>query len=228
MAGIGEAAANRILNHMEFPEQLFEQAMNHREQQIREAKRALIQCMATVKQTQVEVDQIKERKNSWEQQAEKAVQQERQDLAVRAMDRATENEQRLKDGERVLGKQQSQVSELKSKILTLEKEFEDLKRNRGFIIEHHDVPRMQREIQEAKDLSFSGESPDNLFARMKNQSDHDRFAQEAAEEVDSLSTGPSESEKREIEKETEEEIQHRVRMKLDAIKDKLKRAGRIQ
>ena len=67
---IGEAKANQVVDNMEKPELMLEQAIRDKQKQISEAKKAIQQCIATERQTKALLLKEKSDKSMWEQRAE--------------------------------------------------------------------------------------------------------------------------------------------------------------
>ena len=113
---IGQASANQVVERFEKPELMLEQAIADKEKQIREVKQSVQQVIATERQTKAQLEKEKAEKFQWEQKAEAAMRSGREDLAVKALERASEHESRAASLEPSWQSQQSSVAELKQEV----------------------------------------------------------------------------------------------------------------
>ena len=165
---IGQASANKALDKLEKPELMLEQAIRDKEEQIRDAKKAIQGCIATERQTKKMLENEKAEKFGWEQKAQAALKSGKEDLAVRALQRATEHEQKSATLQSNWESQRTAVDDLKKDILKMEDELADFKRNKDFIIAQSKMADVKKNIYEAKArIGRKSSSADDLMARMK-------------------------------------------------------------
>jgi len=62
---IGEAKANKVMDGLEKPELMLEQAISDKEKQIKEAKKSVQACIATERQTKALLEREKADKTTW-------------------------------------------------------------------------------------------------------------------------------------------------------------------
>ena len=216
---IGQASANKVVEKFEKPELMLEQAIADKEKQIREVKQSVQQVIATERQTKAQLEKEKAEKFQWEQKAEAAMHSGREDLAVKALERASEHEARAASLEPSWQGQQSSVAELKQEVIAMEAEVAEYRRNKDFIIAQSKAAQVKKDIYEAKARMTNTRSPDDLMARMKAKAERQGFEADAAKEMaaspggtsledefKSLSTGAGSPD---------------VQAKLDALKAKL-------
>ena len=216
---IGQASANKVVESFEKPELMLEQAIADKEKQIREVKQSVQQVIATERQTKAQLEKEKAEKFQWEQKAEAAMRAGREDLAVKALERASEHEARAASLEPSWQSQQSSVAELKQEVIAMEAEVAEYRRNKDFIIAQSKAAQVKKDIYEAKAKMTNKRSPDDLMARMKAKAERQGYEAEAAKEMatspggtsledefKSLSTGAGSPD---------------VQAKLDALKAKL-------
>jgi phage shock protein A len=216
---IGQASANKVVEKFEKPELMLEQAIADKEKQIREVKQSVQQVIATERQTKAQLEKEKAEKFQWEQKAEAAMRSGREDLAVKALERASEHEARAAALEPNWQGQQSSVAELKQEVIAMEAEVAEFRRNKDFIIAQSKAAQVKKDIYEAKARITNKRSPDDLMARMKAKAERQGYEAEAAKEMadgsksatledefKSLSTGAGNPD---------------VQAKLDALKAKL-------
>ena len=217
---IGQASANQALERMEKPELMLEQAIRDKEQQIREAKKSIQGCIATERQTKKQYENEQAEQSAWEQKAQMALKAGKEELAVKALQRATEHEQKTQALRTNWESQRSAVEELKKEILSLDDQLAEYKRNKDFIIAQSKASEVKKEIYEAKArISKKSNSADDLMARMKAKAERNEFEAEAAQELSENFTGDS------LEKQFEElgdtGLSPDVQNKLEAMKAKL-------
>jgi phage shock protein A len=89
---VGEAKVNQIVDKLEKPEVMLEQAIRDKHKQISEAKKSVMNVIATERQTKAQLDKDRNEQANWEAKAEQALKAGREDLAVKALERATEHQ----------------------------------------------------------------------------------------------------------------------------------------
>ena len=216
---IGQASANKVVEKFEKPELMLEQAIADKEKQIREVKQSVQQVIATERQTKAQLEKEKAEKFQWEQKAEAAMRSGREDLAVKALERASEHEARAASLEPSWQSQQSSVAELKQEVIAMEAEVAEYRRNKDFIIAQSKAAQVKKDIYEAKARMTNSRSPDDLMARMKAKAERQGFEADAAKEMATSPGGTS----------LEDEFKSLatgagspdVQAKLDALKAKL-------
>ena len=162
---------------------MLEQAIRDKDKQIREAKRSIQQCIATERQAKALLEKEKADKFAWEQKAEAAMRAGKEDLAVRALQRATEHEQKAQSMEPNWQAQRSAVDELKRDIQTMDDELAEYKRNKDYIIAQSKAAQVKKDIYEAKARITKNRSPDDLMARMKAKAERQVYEADAAKEM---------------------------------------------
>lgn len=180
---VGEAKVNKVVEGLEDPELMLDQAIRDKEKQIREAKQAIQSCIATERQTKALMEQEKQQKFTWEQKAEAAMRSGREDLAVKALQRATEHEQKATAIEPNWQSQRQAVEDLKKDILKMEEEINEFKRNKDFIIAQSKAAKVKKDIYEAKARISKKHDADDLMARLKAKAERQTFEADAAKEL---------------------------------------------
>jgi phage shock protein A len=185
---VGEAKANQIVDGLEKPELMLEQAIRDQDKHLREAKAKVAQVIATERKTKRTLDKEKEENQVWIQRAEKALAAGNEELATKALTRAEEHEQNAATIQAQWESQQKDVEGLKQQIRKLETELAELKRNKDIIIAQSKSAEVKKSIYEAKASIGSKNSTSDLIARMKAKaertSDEAAAAQDMAEEFD--------------------------------------------
>jgi len=180
---IGQASANKTIDKFEKPELMLEQAIRDKDKQIREAKQAVQSCIATERRTKALLEKDKAEKFAWEQKAEAAMRAGKEELAVKALQRATEHEQKAETLKPNWQSQRQAVEDLKKDITTMENEQAEFKRNKDFIIAQSKSAQVKKDIYEAKARISDRHSPDDLMARMKAKAEQQNYEADAAKEM---------------------------------------------
>lgn len=192
---IGQASANRVVDKLEKPELMLDQAIRDKEKQIRDAKKSVQECIATERQTKALLEKEKSSKFTWEQKAEAALRAGREDLATQALQRATEHEQKAAAMEPNWRTQRESVEELKRDIIKMEAELSDFRRNKDFIIAQSKAAEVKKDIYEAKARISKRHSADDLMARLKAKAERQTYEADAAKEMAESFTGGDKLEK---------------------------------
>jgi phage shock protein A len=188
---IGEAKANKIVDELEKPELMLDQAIRDKEKQISDVKKSVMSVIATERQTKGMLDQEKAEQKNWEQKAEAALKAGKEDLAVKALNRAHEHEQKATTLDTNWKNQRANVDKLKQEIVKLEDELAEFRRNKDFIIAQSKTADVKKQIYEAKAKIKNDKSADDLMARMKAKAERANYEAEAAEEMADAATGDS-------------------------------------
>jgi len=216
---IGEAGMNKMVDSMEKPELMLDQAIRDKEKQISDVKKSVMSVIATERQTKSMLDSEKAEKEKWEQKAEAALKSGREDLAVKALNRAQEHDNKAVTLEQTWKNQRENVDKLKQEIIKLEDELAEFRRNKDFIIAQSKTAEVKKQIYEAKARIKSDHRADDLMARMKAKAERAGHEAEAAEEMAESVSGGS------LEKEFEgigsSAASNEVQEKLAAMKNKL-------
>ena len=180
---IGQASANKVVDKLEKPELMLEQAIKDKEKQVRDAKKSIQACIATERQSKALLEKERSEQATWEQKAEAAMKAGREDLAVKALQRATEHEQKAGTMAPSWESQRQAVDELKTEISKMEDEVSDYRRNKDYIIAQSKAAQVKKDIYEAKARISKKSSPDDLMARLKEKAERSGYEAEAAKEM---------------------------------------------
>jgi len=216
---IGEAKANQMVDSMEKPELMLEQAIKDKAKQISEAKKSVMAVIATEKQTRALLLREQSEKSNWEGKAQQALKAGNETLAVKALNRGQEHEQKAAQLEATWKTQKASVDSLKMAVIKMEDELAEFKRNKDFIIAQSKTAQVKKQIYEAKAQIHNDKSADDLMARMKAKAERATFEADAAEELADDTSGDS------LEKEFDQlgtsSASSEVTAKLEAMKKQL-------
>ncbi len=217
---IGEANANKVLDKLEKPEVMLEQAIRDQEKHIRESRQQVQSVIATERQTKALLDQEKENAAAWQSKAEAALRAGNEELATKALVRSEEHTGKSNTLQPQWEAQRAEVEKLKSAINKLESELSELKRNKDIIIAQSKMAEVKKSIFEAKaQIGNKSGQTQALIERMKEKAKRTSFEADAAEELAEISGGD------ELEKEFAKigttAVSPGVQDKLAALKAKL-------
>ncbi len=219
---IGQAATHTVVDKLERPELMLDQAIRDKEKQIREAKKAVQGCIATERQTKAMMERERAQQHDWESKAEAALKAGRDDLAVKALSRATEHEQKVNSVEANWKDQRKTLDSLKQDITSFDDQLAEYRRNKDFIIAQSKAAAVKKSIYEAKAKISQTGDVDNLMERLKAKAERAGHEAEAAQELAEAQTGDRlEAEFAGLETKTSSS---EVQQKLDALKAKLANA----
>ncbi len=191
MFKIGEAKANQIVDGMEKPELMLEQAIKDKAKQIGEAKKSVMSVIATERQTKALLLKEQNEKANWEGKAQQALKAGNEELAIKALNRSQEHESKTTNLEATWKQQKVSVDQLKVEIVKMEDELSEFKRNKDFIIAQSKTAEVKKQIYQAKAKMSNDKSADDLMARMKAKAERSGFEADAAEEMAETVTGDS-------------------------------------
>ena len=180
---IGQASVHKAVEKMEKPELMLDQAIRDKSDQIRDAKKAIQECIATERKTKAILEKDKAAKFSWEQKAEAALKAGKEDLAVKALQRATEHDQKAKALEENWKSQRNSVDSLKTDISKMEDELAEFRRNKDFILAQSKAAEVKKNIYEAKARISKKHDADDLMARLQAKTERSTYEADAAKEM---------------------------------------------
>ena len=180
---VGQAGVNKAIDKLETPELMLDQAIRDKEKQIKEAKQAVMSCIATEKHAKALLGKEKLEQSNWEAKAETALRAGREDLAMKALSRAAEHEKKALDMEPRCLEQRTQIDSLKQDIRRIEDELAEFKRNRDFIIAQSKASEVKKQIYQAKAKMSDKHNADDLMARMRAKAERSSHEADAAAEM---------------------------------------------
>ena len=124
MFKVGEAKVNQLVDSLEKPEVMLDQAIRDKEKQISNAKKSVMSVIATERQTKAQLDKDVNEQSNWETKAEQALKTGREDLAVKALERAAEHQKKAESLQGIWQSQRDNVDQLKQEISKMEDELD--------------------------------------------------------------------------------------------------------
>ena len=191
---IGQAHANQVVDKLEKPEVMLEQAIKDQARSIAEAKSKVQAVIATERQTRALLNKEEEGKSQWEKRAEQALLAGNEELATKALVRAEEFDGKTSLLRPQWEAQRKSVDSLKGSIQKMENELAELRRNKDIIIAQSKAAEVKKQIYEAK-AQIGKNNTSDLVARMKSKAERVSFEASAAEEMAELGSGGDSLEK---------------------------------
>ena len=180
---IGQAATNKVIDGMENPELMLDQAIRDKDSEIRDAKKAVQSCIASEREVKTILAKEEAEKGGWESKAEAALRAGNEALATKALLRATEHEQKSDALRPQWEAQKASVEKLKLDIHSMEGQLAEYKRNRSFILAQNKAAIVKKQVYEAKAKISKNGNSDDLMARMKEKAERNAHEADAAEEM---------------------------------------------
>jgi phage shock protein A len=168
---IGHSKLTEIVEHFETPEFLVDDKIKQKRIQLRELKSAVQSISASERQLKIDLNQASIAKTEWEQKAEKALLVEDEDLALKALSRVSDYESNVDSIEKSWQSQTEILQSFKNNILNVESELSSLEREREILLAHST-------LKDAQSIKNS--------INLKED-------KQLEEEIDSLSTKPSQA-----------------------------------
>ena len=215
---VTEAGANRLIDKMEKPELMLDQAIRDREKSIGEARQKVQSVIATERQTKAIIEKEEIEAQRWEERAQKALAAGEEDLAAQALTRSEEHHRKAESLRPNWQLQRKSVDHLKVDLRRMDDELAELKRNKDIIIAQSKTAEVKKSIYEAK-ASIGRNSSDDLIARMKAKAERASYEAEAAQELSSDTGGESlENKFKKIDNSGQSEA---VKQRLEAMKKQI-------
>ena len=181
---VGQAGANKVLDKLESPELMLEQAIRDKEKQVREAKQSVSKCIATERQTKALLEKERVQASDWELKAEAALRADNEELAAKALARSTEYEAKANELQANWESQREQVDELKGVIAKMDDELAEYKRNKDFILAQSRAADVKKKMYDARArMTKKSNSADDLMERIRAKAERKSFEADASREM---------------------------------------------
>ncbi len=217
---IGEAKANQLVEKMEKPELMLEQAIRDKEKQLKEAKESVQKVIAEERRQKSLLNKEEQLQKDWESKAEAAVKAGNEELAVKALQRSEEHGKNAQMQKPQWESLRQQVEELKRVIKKSQDDVAELKRNKELIIAQAKTAEVKKNIYEAKAKIGNNSETESLIERMKKKAEAQSYEAEAAKEMADDLEGTDSLEK-EFENLGTTSASDSVNSKLEEMKKKL-------
>ena len=138
------ATTSDLLDKAEDPEKMIKQMISDLENQKKKAKEQMTEALALQKRVERDTGKEHQAANKWEQKANLAVQNDKDDLAKEALTRKNEHLRRALDFEKQLEMHRNNADSLKESYQIMEDKIDEIKRKQGIL----SVKQKQAEAQE--------------------------------------------------------------------------------
>jgi len=180
---IGQAKANKLVDKLEKPELMLEQAIKDKEKALREAKESVQNVIAEERKQKNMLDDELAQKGVWENKAQAALKSGKEDLAVKALQRSEEYEKNANSLQGQWESLRKQVDDLKLIVRKSQDDINELKRNKDLIIAQSKAAEVKKDIYQARAKIGEKTNTDDLISRMKAKSEQNKYQAEAAQEM---------------------------------------------
>lgn len=179
---IGQAHTNRMVDHLEKPEVMLEQALRDKEKAIKDAMEKVQSVIATERQTRAQITKAEQEKLKWDERAQYALEKNDEKLALQALQRSEEHAGHISTLTPTWNLQRDSIDSLKIELQKMQDEINELKRNKDILIAQSKTAEVRKAIYDAKNSMKRNDSTD-LITRMKNKAEKQIYEAEAAKEL---------------------------------------------
>lgn len=217
---IGQAKTNKLIDSMENPEEMLDQAIRDQDASVRDAKVSVRSVIATERETKALLDEETANKELWEKKAETALKAGKDDLATKALVRSEGHATRANELQAQWEDQRSEVEKLKNSVRKMEDELAELRRNKDIILAQYKSAQIKKKIYDVKAKIGKKNQTADLIERMKAKARRASFEAMASEELAEEETGDQlERDFKEID---DKDVSQSIQDKLAAMKKDLK------
>lgn len=210
------ANLNDLLDKIEDPERMINQAIREMEENINQAREGVISAIASEKQLAKELEGQRNQAAEWMTKAQSALQSEREDLARAALARKQEVDAIIRNLEPAWESAKQTSERLKNQLRQLEAKLEETKRKRSTLIARQRAAQARQQMDGSLErFTDVGLDAEHKFNRMADRIGELEARNEAVAE---LNSGVSPLEK-EI---TDLAAEQAVDAELEALKQKMK------
>lgn len=218
---LGQAHTNRIIDNLEKPEMMLEQALRDKEKTIREAMEKVQSVIATERQTRAQLTKAEKEKLKWDERAQYALEQNNEGLAIQALQRSEEQQAHVDTLTPTWNLQRDSINNLKVELQKMQDEVNELKRNKDILIAQSKTAEVRKAIYDARSTMKRQDSSD-LITRMKTKAEKQMYEAEASKELaESFSKGDN------LEKQFQQ-LDHgsdsKVKARLEAMKKQIEKS----
>ncbi|MGI9333238.1 MAG: PspA/IM30 family protein [Gammaproteobacteria bacterium] len=163
------ANINEFIDRVEDPERMIKQMIREMEENIRQAKEAVIDAVAGEKKLAAELEQHRASATNWREKAGNAVEAGDDYLAREALKRALEHDRVLKSLEPACDSAAQTSNNLKAQLRALEAKLDEAKRKRSSLVARQRAAEARQHMENV-DTSFqSGVAAHANFTRMEDK-----------------------------------------------------------
>jgi len=159
---------NRLLDRVEDPEKILDQALNEMEENFRRSKVDLARTIADEKRLKKQLDQNRDQAEQWSAKAVLAVKKGDDNLAREALKRKNSYEVLTKEIEEHWRTQKDITDQLKDSLRQLQMKIDEAKRKRNLLVTRRQRALLQKKVYESL-KSASGSNPASTFNKLEEK-----------------------------------------------------------
>lgn len=201
------ANINDLIDRVEDPERMIKQIIREMEENIRQAKDGVIEAVASEKKLWMEVEAHRRQSQEWQQKAEIALKEGKEELAQAALTRKKEYDRILASLEPAWEAAVNTSASLKVQLRALEAKLDEAKRKRGTLLARQRAAEAREQMGRVADHFQAGLEAHKSFTRMEDKvADIEARAQAVAELQEVGSSLEREFKALEVDSEVEAEL----------------------
>lgn len=184
MADIVKANVNDLITRAEDPEKMIRQMILEMEEAVNKATASVGTAVANEKRLERQYLEKQDQIEAWQKKAELAVEAGEDDLARRALERKTANQEATHDLEVALDESRKTSSQLKQQLTQLKAKLDEARTRQGTLIARRRAAEARKQI--ARGLSGVGEDAFSSFERFRQRIETEEAEAEAHQEMASV------------------------------------------
>lgn len=184
---VGQAHLNKAVEKLEDPSVMIDQAIADRKKSIDTMQDRVAGVIATQRQTEAQYNQELEKVETWEANAQKAIEKSNEDLARKALARMNEHKANADALEPQVNAQKSTVAELKRDLQKAKDDLASFEREKHVLLAQSEAAKVKKDVYEAR-TNLSKDSSGGLMDRMRERTKREAAEAEAMSELATDST----------------------------------------
>lgn len=180
---IGEAGANNLVDKLEDPNQMLDQAIRDLQQEIASAQKDVESVVAEELRAKALVLSKEQAIEEWTKKAQLAADHDKDEMAMDALSRVDALERELVDAKTNRDMLSKNVTQLKAGLAKFKSSLEELRANKRNIVAKTKMAQVNKSFANAKTKLSKKSGTDDLIARMKAKADQTQFEAQAAMEL---------------------------------------------
>jgi len=195
---------NDLISRAEDPEKILEQSILDMQANVKEAKKEVVESLASQKVLEKKLETAREDSGAWETKALSAVQGGDDDLAREALKRKGATDSRVQALEEQVKVQTDYVDTLRASLTALEQKIEEAKAKKGQLVSRLRAAKVKEDMIAAREVAMGthkaleDDTAFAAFARMEDKILQIESKVEAMEELSSVETGADKDVRAEI------------------------------
>ncbi len=195
---------NDLISRAEDPEKILEQSILDMQTNVKEAKKEVVESLASQKVLEKKLETAREDSQAWETKALTAVQGGDDDLAREALKRKGANDARVASLEEQVKVQTDYVDTLRASLTALGQKIDEAKAKKGQLVSRLRAAKVKEDMIAAREVAMGthkaleDDTAFAAFARMEDKILQIESKVEAMEELSSVETGADKDVRAEI------------------------------